>query len=98
MRKNNRLLLFTALIIGTYLVCGGENVLSWRHQLLSFAMESGSEIDNLKIKNLELEAQLLNLKIGNKETEGQKVAAKVYSLYPFANRSEIVINKGSGSG
>lgn len=99
MRKNNRALLFTAFIIGAYLVCGGENVLSLRHRLLSFAMESGtSEIDNLKIKNLELEAQLLNLKIGNKETEGEKVAAKVYSLYPFANRSEIVINKGSSSG
>lgn len=94
------MLLFVALLLGTYLVFGGENVLSFRHRIFSSALgsTSGSELDDLKNHNLELEAQLLNLKIGNEEGESRKVTAKVYSLYPFSNRSEIVINKGSAAG
>jgi rod shape-determining protein MreC len=101
MRRNNHWLFLIVTILGIYLVCGGENVLFLRNKLLSFALGSTipSELDNLKNHNLELEAQLLNLKIGNEDKEERKqLTAKVYSLYPFANRSEIVINKGSNAG
>jgi rod shape-determining protein MreC len=101
MRRNNHWLFLIVTILGIYLVCGGENVLFLRNRLLSFALGSTipSELDNLKNHNLELEAQLLNLKIGNEDKEERKqLTAKVYSLYPFANRSEIVINKGLNAG
>lgn len=100
MRKNNNWLLVVAVAFGIYLVIGGESVLSNRDRLLSFAFGStiSNELDNLKNHNLELEAQLLNLKIGNQEKQHDKVTAKVYSLYPFANRSELTINKGEDIG
>lgn len=100
MRKDNNWLLVVAVAFGIYLVIGGESVLSNRDRLLSFALGSTvpSELDNLRNHNLELEAQLLNLKIDNQKKQHGKVTAKVYSLYPFANRSELTINKGEDAG
>jgi rod shape-determining protein MreC len=101
MRKNNHWLFLIATLLGVYLVFGGEDVLFLKNKLLAFAFGSvvPSELDNLKNHNLELEAQLLNLRIGNTDEKAKdRVMAKVYSLYPFSNRSEIVINKGLNVG
>jgi cell shape-determining protein MreC len=91
----------TAVIAGyVFFVFAGNKIVSAKIFLADlrdgFVKEQPQEqlLRLLRQKNQELEAEILNLKIaGEGGSQGQK-EAKVYSRYPFSNRSEIIINAG----
>ena len=58
----------------------------------------GEIIQQLEIKKRDLEAEIFNLEIRNRETGRNFISAKVYSLYPFSNRAELIINAGARDG
>jgi rod shape-determining protein MreC len=92
-------LLVSIITICAYAVLSGEFLIEGKGAVLGLVRESLSgngEIEYLREKNQELEIELLNLKKGNLDinfTENS-VSAKVYSAYPFADRSELIINVG----
>lgn len=62
-----------------------------------FASEA-EMIRQLEIKKRDLEAEIFNLQIRNQEGGREFIQAKVYSLYPFTNRAEFIINAGTRRG
>lgn len=93
-----------ALIIlaGVYAVLSGEFLIEGKGRMFAFVRDSfGSEgeADYLREKNQELEIELLNLRKGNSSiTEISGIEAKVFSAYPFSDRSELVVNAGTDRG
>jgi cell shape-determining protein MreC len=90
------------MLIGVYAVVSGEFLIEAKGRMFAFIRESFSsegEADYLREENQKLELELLNLKNGNhsfKEING--LEAKVFSAYPFADRSEIIIGAGDSDG
>ncbi|MFA5052536.1 MAG: rod shape-determining protein MreC [Parcubacteria group bacterium] len=95
-------LLVLIIIAGAYAVLSGEFLIEGKGTFLAFVRESLSaegEKDYLREKNQSLEIELLNLKKGNPETGERKgTEAKVFSVYPYADRSELTLNAGSEKG
>jgi rod shape-determining protein MreC len=90
------------MLIGVYAVISGEFLIESKGKMFAFIRESFSsegEADYLREKNQKLELELLNLKNGNRSLgEKNGTEAKVFSAYPFSDRSEIVIGAGSDDG
>jgi len=89
--------------VGIYAALSGEFFIEGKGSMLASVREgfSGeSETDYLREKVQELEIEVLNLKKGNPSSvvSFEGVDAKVYSAYPFADRSELMINAGSDRG
>lgn len=96
-------LLAVMLASGVYAVFSGEFFIERKGVILASVKEGLSgenETDYLRERNRELEIELLNLKKNNPKPslDGRMVEAKVYSIYPFGNRSEITINVGADKG
>ncbi|MFA4999491.1 MAG: rod shape-determining protein MreC [Parcubacteria group bacterium] len=89
-------------IVGAYAVFSGEFLIEGKGLLFAFIREglsSNNETNYLREKNQELEIEVLNLKNGNPSLSGVAgVPAKVFSAYPFADRSELTISAGSAMG
>lgn len=87
-----------------YLVFSGEWFTAGKGVVFAFVSDKVrgmSEIDYLRDKNKQLEVEVLRLKSTASvltATDGRSVKAKVYSSYPFADRSEVVISAGAKSG
>ncbi|MDD4931051.1 MAG: rod shape-determining protein MreC [Candidatus Colwellbacteria bacterium] len=88
--------------IGIYAIFSGEAFIEKKGMILASVsgnITSTDEVDYLKEKNQKLEIELLNLKCGNeKMSEIKTVDAKVFSVYPFSNRSELALNVGEPDG
>jgi cell shape-determining protein MreC len=95
--------LFALIIIaGVYAVLSGEFLIEGKGRMFAFVRESFSsegEADYLREKNQKLEIELLNFKKGNSSVgDIGGIEAKVFSAYPFSDRSELVISVGSENG
>lgn len=88
--------------LGIYALFSGEAFIEKKGMILASVsgnVPSSNEVDYLKQKNQKLEVELLNLKCGNKKiSDAKTVEAKVFSVYPFSNRSEISLNIGEAEG
>lgn len=93
-------LVFTVSIF-IFIFLGQEWIIMAKGEWLNRRFVVGSEpeiIRRLEKEKNDLEAKIFNLKIQNPEPEHNFIPAKVYSLYPFANRSELIINAGANRG
>lgn len=95
--------LFALIILaGAYAVLSGEFLIEGKGRMFALIRESFSsegEADYLREKNQELEIELLNLKKGNPSIgDIGGIEAKVFSAYPFSDRSELVVGAGSEDG
>ncbi len=98
--------IFAGLIaVGIYALLSGESFIRQKGLILasvsqSVSSDEGGELAYLKGEKERLEIELLNSRCSNddvlKEREG--ISAKVYSGYPFADKSEILINVGLKNG
>lgn len=95
----------TALVLGliTYFIFSGEFFVSNKGHLFATVAQGfygvSDEIQRLKDENQQLKLENLNLKSGIlKRAQTSSMAAKVYSLYPFINRSEMLIGSGYDDG
>jgi len=88
--------------VGIYALFSGEAFIEKKGMILasvSGSFGSSGEVEYLKEKNQRLELEMLNLKKGNpKVIPDRTIEAKVFSVYPFSNRSEVLINIGSDKG
>jgi len=95
--------LFALIILaGAYAVLSGEFLIEGKGRMFALIRESFSsegEADYLREKNQELEIELLNLKKGNSSIGALGgIEAKVFSAYPFSDRSELIVGAGSENG
>jgi len=95
-------LLMLLIIVLVYIVFSGEFFIEGRGMIFSAIRDNlahESELNYLRNKNQQLEIDILNLKKGNLLVNNEKgVNAKVFSLYPFADRSKIIVNIGKDQG
>lgn len=88
--------------VGIYVLFSGEAFIEKKGMILASVsgnFGSSGEVEYLKEKNQKLELEMLNLKKGNPKVIPDKtVEAKVFSAYPFSNRSEVLINIGADKG
>lgn len=99
-----RWILPTIIMTAVYLAFSGEWFTANKGVVFAFVSEKfrgASEVDYLRDKNKQLEIEVLRLKsaasIILSDSTGH-VKAKVFSSYPFSDRSEIIISVGSKSG
>lgn len=87
-----------------YLAFSGEWFTAGKGVVFAFVSDRArgmNEVDYLREKNKQLEVEVLRLKLVASALiaeESRPVKAKVYSSYPFADRSEVVISVGAKSG
>ena len=87
-----------------YLIFSGEWFTANKGVVFAFVSEKFgkmSEVDYLRDKNKQLEIEVLRLKSAASvifSESNRSVKAKVFSSYPFPDRSEIVVSVGSKSG
>ncbi len=93
------------ILIGAYVLLSSEFFISSKGGallLIRGATAIDSEITELREKNKALEIVILNLKVANPAiydlTTEKGVRAKVFSAYPFADRSKLTVNTGSKHG
>lgn len=90
------------MLFGVYAVLSGEFLIEGKGRMFAFVRESFSSeggADYLSDRNKELEIELLNLKNGNRSiSDINGIEAKVFSAYPFSDRSEITVNAGTDKG
>ena len=82
---------------GIYMIFSGEFFIEKKGMILasvSGGFGSEDEMEYLKEKNQKLELEVLNLRQGNPKAPESLVEAKVFSIYPFSNRSEMTISVG----
>lgn len=93
------------MIIGVYVAFSGEFFVQNKGEALFFIsgiINPALEIEELREKNKALEIEILNLRVNNPNI-GQTItnggiSAKVFSAYPFADRSKLTVNAGSLQG
>ncbi|MBZ1348860.1 MAG: hypothetical protein KY053_01330 [Candidatus Liptonbacteria bacterium] len=91
------LIYFILGVFAFFVFFAGENIIRFKNEI--FEPKRQEEIINiLSQKNKELEAEIFKLQIKLPERKIDYQRAKVYSNYPFSNKSEIVIDIGSLSG
>ncbi len=91
------LIYFILGVFAFFVFFAGENIIRFKNEI--FEPKRQEEIINiLSQKNKELEAEIFRLQIKLPERKIDYQRAKVYSNYPFSNKSEIVIDIGSLSG
>lgn len=86
---------------GIYMGLSGESFIERKGMILasvSGSFGSADEIAYLKEKNQKLELEVLNLKQRNPSPPEGLIDAKVFSVYPFSGRSEMVVSVGSDDG
>ncbi len=88
-----------------YVVLSGEWFIAGKGVVFAYVADkvSGvSELDLLREKNKQLEVENMRLKsvaaISLSEEKHNSIKAKVFSSYPFSDRSQVTINIGSGNG
>jgi len=95
--------LLTLLIIaGAYIVFSGEFFIEAKGVIFS-SIQGGlthkNELSYVREKNQQLEVEILNFRKGNLLVDNEKgINAKVFSVYPFADRSKIIVNAGKEQG
>lgn len=95
------ILLIFIISVLLFVFLGQERIIVAKGEWLSrrFSADSESEIiRRLEEEKNDLEAKIFNLEIQNQEFGHSFIPAKVYSLYPFSNRSELIINVGDSRG
>ncbi len=95
-------LLMLLIIASIYIVFSGEFFIEAKGAIFS-SMQGGltheNELSYIREKNQQLEIEILNLRKGNLLADNEKgISAKVFSLYPFADRSKIIVNAGKEQG
>lgn len=94
-------LIFILFII-SYVILSNNILIKNKDRALAFIRTSltyDNEIEVLRAENQALNIKLLNSQIGNKlVSEIDGINAKVFSIYPFADRSKIVLNVGENQG
>ena len=95
-------LLTLLIIVGVYILFSGEFFIKGRGIIFSAMRDNlayESELNYLRNKNQQLATEILNLRKGNQLIENKLgIYAKVFSLYPFADRSKIIVNAGTEQG
>lgn len=92
------------LSLGVYISLSGEWFTLNKGVVFAFVSDRFgrlSELDYLRDKNKQLEVEILRLKSAASaivSVSGDPLKAKVFSLYPFSNRSELMISAGSAAG
>ncbi len=100
MSRNNALII-ALLLLAALFVFGGAG---WKNYLIGFFnnplgwWRNGDELKNLRLENASLRAQILELSIGVVPFQSDTLAAKVFSSYPFNNKSLLSINRGREQG
>jgi len=95
--------LLTLLIIAlAYIVFSGEFFIEARGAIFSSMQDRlahKNELSYIREKNQQLEIEVLNLREGHLLVDNKKgINAKVFSVYPFADRSKIIVNAGKEQG
>jgi cell shape-determining protein MreC len=84
------------------LVFAGDSIIHIKASLADSRSVPGQSADELlrllQQRNAQLEAELISLRLGANPVAGASKSAKVYSQYPFSNRSEILISLGRRDG
>ncbi len=93
----DKLIYFVLGVFAFFVFFAGENIIRFKNEIFE-PRKQDEAINILSQKNKELEAEILKLQIKSPERKTDYQQAKVYSSYPFSNKSEIVIDIGSLSG
>ncbi len=91
------LIYFILGVFAFFVFFAGENIIRFKNEIFEPKRQEET-INILSQKNKELEAEIFRLQIKLPERKIDYQRAKVYSNYPFSNKSEIVIDIGSLSG
>ena len=91
--------------VGIYALFSGESFIHKKGLILasvsgSFSSNEENEVAYFKGEKERLEIELLNARCGNDELSKKEegIKGKVYSSYPFSDKSEILISVGSNDG
>jgi len=95
-------LLMLLIIAGIYIIFSGEFFVERKGAIFSVLrgkLVHENELNYIRERNQQLEIEILNLRKGILLTEDKKgINAKVFSVYPFADRSKIIVNSGKEQG
>jgi len=95
-------LLMLLMIAGIYVIFSSEFFIEKRGAFFSVIqgkLVHENEFNYIREKNKQLEIEVLNLRKEVLLTENKKgINAKVFSIYPFSDRSKIIVNAGTEQG